>query len=149
VPGPVSVLLTGPRVPRHLLAAQTDRYAFCDGSLGDVGAWAAPPTLVPLVSEHWSWRFGWDGWDEMPGEERRLLRGLVRAAHADRRTVRVFGIPERPRRVRRAFWRELAAAGVDLIGSTDLRALRRFLNVHDGWLRSARVAGRVECAIIG
>jgi hypothetical protein len=63
----------------------------------------------------------------MPAEERYLLHGLVRAAHADGRRVRFFGIPGRSRRARLAFWRELAAAGVDLIGTRDLGALPRFL----------------------
>lgn len=125
--GPVMVVLTGAGVPRHLLAAQPDRYAFCDGSLGDVGAWAAPASLVPVVSEHWAWRFGWDGRDEMPAQERHLLCGFVEAAQAEGRRLRFFGLPERPARVREAYWRELSAAGVDLCSATDLGPLARFI----------------------
>jgi hypothetical protein len=142
--GPVTLLLTGSSCPRHLLAAQSDRYAFCDGTFGDLGAWAAPPTLVPLVSEHWAWRFGWDGREELSGEERYLLRGLVRSAHTDGRGVRVFGIPERPRRVRQRFWRELAAARVDLIGSRNLIALRRFLRTRNTGRPGDRVRNVVD-----
>jgi hypothetical protein len=127
VPGPALVVLTGANVPRHLLAAQPDRLAFCDGSFGDIGAWGAPAHLVPVVSEHWSWRFGWDGRDDMPAEERHLLRGLVAAARAEGRRVRIFGVPERSARVRQAYWRELADAGVDLVSGYRLAGLARYL----------------------
>jgi hypothetical protein len=125
--GPVTVLLVGTAVPRHLASPQLDRLIFCDGSFGDIGAWGAPVTMVPTVSEHWSWRFGWDGTDEMPVEERVLLRQAVTSAHADGRQVRLYGIPEQSTRVREAFWRELAAAGVDAITTSRPRSLHRFL----------------------
>jgi hypothetical protein len=125
--GPVMVVLTSLGAPRHLLAAQPDRYAFCDGSFGDVDASGTPASLVPVVSEHWAWRFGWDGRDEMPIEERHLLRGLVGAAQAEGRRVRIFGIPERSARVREAYWRECLAAGVDLISAQGLAPLARYL----------------------
>jgi hypothetical protein len=127
VPGAVRVVVAGALCPRHLLAAESDRYAFADGTFDDLGSWAAPTTLVPLVSEHWGWRFGWDGLGTIPPEERHLLRGLVRAAHAEDRRVRLFGLPRRPRRARRAFWRELAAAGVDLLSGPDLGPLARHM----------------------
>ncbi|HEY2792663.1 MAG TPA: hypothetical protein VGJ28_09915 [Micromonosporaceae bacterium] len=126
--GPVTVLLVGAGTPRHLVSNQLDRFAFCDGSFGDIGAWGAPVALVPSVSEHWSWRFGWDGTDEMPVEERVLLRQAVTSAHADGRQVRIYGFPERSVRVRDAFWRELRAAGVDVISTSRPRSLHRFLS---------------------
>jgi hypothetical protein len=137
-PGPVTVLLTGRTCPRARLTAQDDRYAFVAGTFGDVGVADAPRSLVPLVSEDVAGRFGWDGRDEMPAEERHLLRVLVRAAHADGRRVRFSGVPERPRGARLAFWRELHAAGVDLIGSPDLAALPRFLRSREVRRHSAR-----------
>lgn len=136
-PAAVTVVITGPHRPRHLMAAQLTRYAFCDGSFGDVGSWAVPATLVPVVSEHWAWRFGWDGRDEMPGEERHLLRSAVRAAHADGRRVRLYGFPQRPRRVRRALWRELTAAGVDQFEVADIGSLHDFLGSGSGRIRRA------------
>jgi hypothetical protein len=71
--GPVTIVLIGAGVPRHAIGAARDRYAFCDGSFGDIGAWGAPVALVPTVGEHWAWRFGWDGIDPIPNEERLLL----------------------------------------------------------------------------
>jgi len=126
-PASVTVVLTGPTAPRHLLARQRERLAFVDGTFADLGRPDAPVELVPLVSEQVGVRFGWDGRDEMPAEERHILRVLVKAAHADGRRVRFFGVPSRPRQARMAFWRELHAAGADLIGGADLAALARFL----------------------
>ena len=126
--GAVTVALIGSGTPRHAVAAEHDRRVFCDGSFGDVGAWGTPVELVPVVSEHWSWRFGWDGVDDVPLQERVLLRQLVAAAHDDGRQVRIFGIPERPAKVREAYWREISGAGVDVISTARPRRLARFLS---------------------
>ncbi len=138
--GPVTVLLTGGQWPRAELAAQADRYVFGDGTLADLGRLDAPPDLVPMVTEDWSWRFGWDGTERMPAEERYLLHALVRAVHEDGRRVRVVGGPHRAGPARRAYWRELVAAGVDLVGGTDPGALRRVLR-RPATRSGARAAG--------
>lgn len=131
-PGPVLVTLCGIVDVRELLAAESQRYAFADGSFDDVGSDAAPVSLVPTVSEHWSWRFGWDGREPICAEERHLLHALVREAHADGRAVRLGGVPAGSRRLRTAFWTELTAAGVDAIADPDLRGLARFLRARRG-----------------
>lgn len=125
--GPVAVTVSGLLDVRDVLAAQRKRYAFAPGSFDDIGSTSAPPTLVPAVGEPWSWRFGWDGREEICAEERHLLHGLVREAHAEGRTVRISSVPGRPRRLRPAIWTELGAAGVDLIADPDLPALARQL----------------------
>lgn len=139
VPGAVTVTLTGRLSARSLLAEQDERYACVDGTLDDLGSSAVPPELAPLLSEHWSWRFGWDGRGTIPPEEYHLLRFLVGQAHAEGRRVRFFGIPERPRRARNAMWRQLSAAGVDLIGSRRLGPLARHLRAHPTGLRNVPV----------
>jgi hypothetical protein len=126
-PGAVTVTLTGRLSARPLLAELPERLACVDGTLDDIGSRDAPPDLAPLVSEHWSWRFGWDGRGPMSPEERCLLRELVRGAQAEGRRVRFYGVPERPRRVREGLWRELSGAGVDLIGARRLGPLARHL----------------------
>jgi hypothetical protein len=142
--GPVTVALIGAGVPRQVVAESSDRYAFCDGNFADVGVWGAPTALVPTVSEHWSWRFGWNGTGMISRAERLLLHQLVRAAHADGRQVRVFGIPERSARVREAYWRVLRDAGVDVISTRKPRRLAAFL---DGARVGAHRRGRVRTEI--
>lgn len=129
-PGAVTVAVTGIVDVRELLAAQPVRYAFVDGTFDDIGSPAAPPALVPMISEPWSRRFGWDGREAISAEERHLLHALVRNAHDDGRTVRITGLPGGPRAARRALWDELAAAGVDVIASADRAALARYLRRH-------------------
>jgi hypothetical protein len=126
-PGAVTVLVTGIVDVRGLLAAQRDRYAFADGSFDDVGSLSAPPELVPMISEPWSRRFGWDGRDEISAEERHLLHALVRSAQQDGRIVRISGLPAGSRAARRAVWAELGRAGVDVIADADQRGLARHL----------------------
>jgi hypothetical protein len=129
-PGAVTVSIAGIVDVRELLAAQPVRYAFAEGSFDDIGSRSAPATLVPMISEPWSRRFGWDGCEPIPAEERHLLHALVRSAHEDGRTVRISGLPEAPRNARRAIWTELGAAGVDVIADTDQQGLARHLRRH-------------------
>ncbi|MEV0896795.1 hypothetical protein [Actinoplanes sp. NPDC049802] len=128
--GAVTVTVTGVVDVRELLASQPERYAFADGTFDDLGSRSAPPDLVPMVSECWTRRFGWDGQEPITAEERHQLHALVRAAHDDGRTVRISGLPEGSRKARAAVWSELGAAGVDVIADTDLAGLARHLRRH-------------------
>jgi hypothetical protein len=130
VPGAVTVAVTGIVDARELLAAERTRYAFADGTFDDIGSRTAPPALVPMISEPWARRFGWDGCEPIPAEERHLLHAMVRAAHEDGRTVRISGLTAGSRAARRAIWTELGAAGVDVIADHDLRGLARHLRRH-------------------
>ncbi|BFU42056.1 hypothetical protein [Krasilnikovia sp. MM14-A1004] len=126
-PGAVTVAVAGIVDVRELLTAQPVRYAFADGTFDDIGTRSAPPSLVPMISESWSRRFGWDGREPISAEERHLLHAMVRAAHEDGRLVRISGLTEGSRRARRAIWSELCAAGVDVIADTDQVGLIRHL----------------------
>ena len=130
VPGAVTVSVAGIVDVRELLADQRRRYAFADGTFDDIGSRTAPPALVPMISEPWTRRFGWDGRDEFPTEERHLLHALVRSAQEDGRTVRIAGLPDGATKARRAIWAELGAAGVDVIADGDRRRLVRYLRRH-------------------
>jgi hypothetical protein len=127
IPGAVTVAVTGVVDVRELLAAQRSRYAFTDGSFDDIGSASAPAALVPMISEPWAERFGWDGRESISAEERHQLHAFVRAAHDDGRTVRILGPPAGSRRARRAIWTELLLAGVDVIADADQRGLVRYL----------------------
>jgi hypothetical protein len=126
-PGAVTVAVAGVVDVRELLAAERRRYAFADGTFDDLGSRSAPPALVPMISEPWTRRFGWDGREPIPAEERHLLHAMVGAAHEDGRTVRISGLPTGSRAARRAIWAELTAAGVDVIADADHRGLARHL----------------------
>jgi hypothetical protein len=135
--GAVTVAVAGIVDARALLAAQSRRYAFADGSFDDIGSAGAPTGLVPMISEPWSRRFGWDGCEPIPAEERHLLHAMVEAAHAEGRTVRVSGLPHGSRAARRAIWSELVAAGVDVVADADQGGLVRFLRRHPPVTRPA------------
>jgi hypothetical protein len=119
----VTVSVTGIVDVRELLAGEQERYVFAEGTFDDVGRASAPPELVPMISEPWSRRFGWDGIEEIPAEERHLLHALVSNAHDDGRTVRLSAVPAVSRRARKAVWDELLAAGVDVIADVDRKLL--------------------------
>jgi hypothetical protein len=129
-PGAVTVTIAGIVDVRELLASQRRRYAFADGTFDDIGRRSAPPALVPVISESWTRRFGWDGREPIPAEERHLLHALLRSAHADGRSVRISGLANGGRQARRAVWAELCAAGVDVIADADQAALARHLRRH-------------------
>jgi hypothetical protein len=130
VPGAVTVAVAGIVDVRELLSAQTLRYAFADGTFDDIGSHAAPPTLVPMISEPWNRRFGWDGREPISAEERHLLHAMVRSAHEDGRTVRIAGLPAGSHRHRAAIWTELGEAGVDVIADRHQRGLAWHLRRH-------------------
>ena len=58
----------------------------------------------------------------MPDDQRSRLRHIVGQAHQRDRRVRFWATPEST-----VLWRELLAAGVDLINTDDLVGLERFL----------------------
>jgi hypothetical protein len=129
-PGAVTVTVAGIVDVRELLASQRRRYAFADGTFDDIGRRSAPPALVPMISECWTRRFGWDGREPIPAEERHLLHALLRSAHEDGRTVRIAGLRAGSSRARGAVWTELCAAGVDVIADANQAALARHLRRH-------------------
>lgn len=124
--GAVIVVVTGATEPYELAAASSERYVFCDGTPGGIAERGLPATVAPLVSEHWPEHFSWRGRGPLPDDQRERLVALVDAAHRADRKLRVWGYPSRPARVRRAFWRELTAAGVDFLATDQLRALSHF-----------------------
>ncbi|WP_426509873.1 hypothetical protein ACPPVO_03600 [Dactylosporangium sp. McL0621] len=130
VPGAITVVLTGAHWSRADLLGAYERYAFLEGRFSDLAEGGLPVGVAPFVSESLAARLGFDAHEEWPGfpaEARHILRSLVRAAYTDGRRVRFADVPEGPRRVRNAFWREMRAAEVDVIASRHRGALARFL----------------------
>lgn len=116
----VTVILSGNR-PRALMERETVRHAAYDGRLSDLGL-ELSPHFMPLISDNWGRFFSWRGEGEMPAGERLQLRALVEQAHREKRVIRFWASPDRP-----PVWRELEAAGVDLINTDNLPGLKDFL----------------------
>lgn len=116
--GAVTIVISGHR-PEGVLRAQAARYAGLDGRLADLGE--DHPTLWPTISDSFASHFEWRGGRMDPLERERLARYVSRA-HARGRRLRFYGAPDRE-----DAWELLLNAGVDLINTDHLEALRRFL----------------------
>jgi glycerophosphoryl diester phosphodiesterase len=116
----VTVVISGNRA-HEAIAAQKVRYAGIDGRPSDLDA-TIPANLMPWISANWTLLFPWRGEGPMPEAERVKLREFVGKAHRHGRLVRFWATPEKV-----AVWKELRAAGVDLINTDKLAELRRFL----------------------
>jgi hypothetical protein len=116
----VTVVVSG-NCDREAIGAQEVRHAAIDGRRPDLDS-DAPSHLVPWVSAAWGSVFRWRGIGPMPEEERTKLHDFVAKAHRRGRLVRFWATPEEP-----VLWKELQAAGVDLINTDKLADLRRFL----------------------
>ena len=116
----VIVILSGNRA-EAVLRAEPVRFAALDGRLPDLES-NPPVALVPLVSDNWSKEFKWRGEGPMPEAERTQLRELVARAHAQGRRLRLWNAPDNANG-----WRELRAAGVDLLNTDKLAGLEQFL----------------------
>ena len=116
----VTIIVSGDR-PRAEIEKSNPRYASIDGRLGDLES-APPAALVPLISDNWGNHFKYRGKGEMPATEREKLAAIAKKCHEQGRRLRFWATPENP-----TLWTELQNAGVDLIGTDDLRALQKHL----------------------
>jgi hypothetical protein len=123
-PKAVTVVVSGNR-DQETIRRQKVRYAGIDGRPADLDK-DEPADVMPWVSANWNELFRWKGDGPMPEAERAKLRDYVRKAHEHGRLVRFWATPEDE-----AFWAELLAAKVDLIGTDDLDRLRKFLLQRD------------------
>jgi glycerophosphoryl diester phosphodiesterase len=122
-PGAIMIVISGNR-DRATMAGEAVRIAALDGKLEDLDAAPPPPaSLVPWVSGPWKKSFTWKGEGPISVEDAAKLKALVAKAHAQKRLIRFWDIPDRE-----AVWKILAEAGVDLINTDDLPGLAKFLN---------------------
>lgn len=128
-PGPVTAVISGDRAARIPMEAQTERRAFYDGRLADLGG-AAPASFIPLISDNWTLNFTWQGEGPFPDAERQKLRGITDAAHARGQQIRFWATPDTAGAARDALWTELLAGGVDYLNTDDLAGLEAFLDAH-------------------
>ncbi|MFG2352762.1 phosphatidylinositol-specific phospholipase C/glycerophosphodiester phosphodiesterase family protein [Streptomyces sp. NPDC048521] len=128
-PGPVTAVVSGDRAARTPMEAQTERRAFYDGRLTDLGG-SAPAAFAPLISDNWTLNFTWLGDGPFPDAERQKLRGITAAAHARGQRIRFWATPDTAGPARDALWTELLAGGVDHLNTDDLAGLEAFLDAH-------------------
>lgn len=127
--GPVTAVISGDRAARTPMEAQTERRAFYDGRLTDLGG-PAPASFISLISDNWTQNFTWTGVGAFPDAERQKLRSITGAAHARGQQVRFWATPDTAGPARDALWTELLAAGVDYLNTDDLAGLEAFLDAH-------------------
>jgi hypothetical protein len=128
-PGPVTAVVSGDRAARTPMEAQTERRAFYDGRLTDLGG-NAPASFVPLISDNWTLNFTWAGDGPFPAAQRRKLRGITAAARTRGQRIRFWATPDTAGPARDALWAELLAGGVDHLNTDDLAGLEAFLDAH-------------------
>jgi hypothetical protein len=119
-PAAIDVIISGDR-PKAEIAADKTRFCGIDGRLSDLDS-KQPADLLPLISDRWTSHFKWRGKGPMPAAEKEKLQQIVKKSHAAGRRVRFWATPESP-----ALWKELSAAGVDLINTDRLADLQKFL----------------------
>jgi glycerophosphoryl diester phosphodiesterase len=116
----VTVIVSGDRASEEI-AKSNPRYVGIDGRLGDLSD-DRDASLLPLISDNWSQHFAYRGTGTMTDAERTKLMNIVSRAHSKGRRIRFWGTPEYEK-----LWMELESAGVDLIGTDDLKRLATFL----------------------
>lgn len=127
-PKAVTVVVSGNR-DQAAIRKQKVRYAGIDGRPADLER-DEPADVMPWVSENWNTLFRWKGDGPMPEGERAKLRDYVHKAHEHGRLVRFWATPENE-----AFWAELLAAKVDLVGTDDLDRLKAYLIGRENEIR--------------
>ncbi|MCX8065897.1 MAG: phosphatidylinositol-specific phospholipase C/glycerophosphodiester phosphodiesterase family protein [Candidatus Hydrogenedentes bacterium] len=120
IKGGVTIVISG-SVPRETITKENTRLVFIDGRLNDLES-NPPNTLVPWVSASWLSVFSWLGVGEIPSEEIKKLRELVKKAHEQGRKLRFWSAPQTE-----TAWEILYSEGVDLINTDFPSKLSSFL----------------------
>jgi hypothetical protein len=121
--GAVTVVLSGNR-PTQTVAGERVRWVAIDGRLPDLDG-NQSRHLLPLVSDNWTRHFQWRGEGALAESERVKLKALVDKAHAQRRKIRFWAVPDTEEG-----WRVMREAGVNLINTDNLAGLQRFLTAR-------------------
>ncbi len=116
----LAIILTGNRAT-GTVSAEPQRFVSIDGRFMDLNT-NTSSQLIPLISENWTKYFKWRGMGSFPEVEQRQLRAWVENVHREGRRIRFWAIPDNENG-----WRELQAAGVDLINTDNLAGLANFL----------------------
>ena len=123
--GAVEVIISGNR-SAALKKENNIKYAFYDGRLEDLGS-TIPHPIIPIISENWTKHYQWRGNGQLSVEEKEKLKRIVNQAHAQGRRLRFWATDIDSPEFQINIWKELITAGVDLINTDKLQALRDFL----------------------
>ena len=119
----LTLVVTGHR-PLAWLDTDEPRYLFVDADLKDLDHRKEAPDLYFTASCKYSSLIRWKGKGRIPPTEQQRLTNLVDRAHAMGAKVRLWASPDKT-----SVWNFLMAAGVDLINTDKLGALRNYF-VH-------------------
>ncbi|TVQ05888.1 MAG: hypothetical protein EA359_02150 [Balneolaceae bacterium] len=120
IKGPIRLLISGNRP--QLSTDDTDRMAFIDGRLPDIGR-GLPNDLYPIISDNWRSHFTWNGDGDISPEEFEKLQTIVSEVHDEGKIIRFWATPDK-----KEVWDVLLSAGVDVINVDDLEKMRNYLD---------------------
>lgn len=118
--GAVLVFLSGNRPKKQLMAEQR-RIMALDGRPADLGK-GIHPSYMPVISDHYGRHLSWNGQGPIPEKDWKTMTELTQRTHAEGKKLRFWASPEKT-----AVWEKLYQAGVDLINTDQLEALKLFL----------------------
>lgn len=119
--GQLFIFLSGDS-PRKTVLERGEGFLFIDGKVPDIGQ-GYDSRMMPVISHNYSSLFKWRGEGEMPAEELKRMREIIRSAHREGKLFRWWGAPDTPQ-----FKRLFIDEGVDLIGVDNLDILTEILN---------------------
>jgi hypothetical protein len=123
---PITIVISGNRLPYEVMEAQRERYAVLDGRLEDIDL-QRRLHVMPFISDNWQKQFRWQGFGTMPSYEQEKLQHILHAAHAHGQKVRFWGTSDKKGEERENLWKVLLAQDVDLISTDDVAGLKEFL----------------------
>ena len=92
-----------------------------DGRPSDIGK-NYSGELMPVISDHFKNWSSWNGKSDLSAGDLKRIRDLAARVHAEGKKLRLWAIPDNEKA-----WKELLAAGVDLINTDHLQELNIFL----------------------
>ena len=124
--GAVDVVISGNR-PLEIMKTQKIRYASYDGRITDLES-NLPASLLSFISDNWTKYFEWTGSGKFPDAEKQNLYSIVKQAHEKGRKVRFWKTDVDTLEYQINLWNELLNAGVDIINTDKIVALKDFLD---------------------
>ena len=114
--GAILFFLSGDR-PLETLPKESSRFVFLDGRVNDLNK-DISASVMPVVSDNYGSHFSWKGSREMPEEELKKMREIIKQTHTEGKLLRWWGAPATKR-----FRQFLIREGVDLIGTDNIEQL--------------------------